>query len=137
MIDQKNHMDPALTELLFLKSEVDFELLWRCISKIPNLREGGAWEWEEDFSNLNNKIVYKNSIVEFAMFILVSLPLGLVTGGLSGSPWSTFQFLSWLTKSLYLQNTLCSQGKIQKFKKVASWKPSFFIRKVFMSADLA
>ena len=31
---QKNHMDPRIIELLFLKSKVDFELLWRCISKI-------------------------------------------------------------------------------------------------------
>ena len=36
MMAQKNHMDPTLTELLFLKSEVDFELLRRCISKIRN-----------------------------------------------------------------------------------------------------
>jgi len=34
MIDQKNHMDPPTIELSFLKSEVDFELLWRGISKI-------------------------------------------------------------------------------------------------------
>ena len=36
MIDQKNIMDPATTEHSFLKSEVDFELLflWRGISKI-------------------------------------------------------------------------------------------------------
>ena len=39
---------------------------------------------------LNNKIVYINSIVEIRMFILVSLPLGLVIGGLSGPPWWTF-----------------------------------------------
>ena len=31
---QKNRMDPPIIELLFLKSKVDFELLWRCISKI-------------------------------------------------------------------------------------------------------
>jgi len=36
MIEQKNRMDPALTELLFLKNEVDFEFLWSCISKIRN-----------------------------------------------------------------------------------------------------
>ena len=35
MTEQNNRMDLALTELLFLKSEVDFEILWRCISKIP------------------------------------------------------------------------------------------------------
>ena len=70
MIDQKNRMDPPITEPNPLENEVDFELLWRCISKIPDRREGGAWE--EDFPNLNNKIVYKNSIVEFAMSILVS-----------------------------------------------------------------
>ena len=31
MIDQKNHIDPPIKELLILKNEVDFELLWRCI----------------------------------------------------------------------------------------------------------
>ena len=34
MIHQKSGMDPRTIELSFLKSEVDFELLWRCISKI-------------------------------------------------------------------------------------------------------
>ena len=84
MIDQKNHMDPRTIELLFLKNEVDFEFLCRCISKIR--RPTHMATYTKEIENLNNKIVYKNSIVEFAMFILVSLPLGLVTGGLSGSP---------------------------------------------------
>ena len=35
MIDQKNHTDPQINDLLFLNNKVDFELLWRCISKIP------------------------------------------------------------------------------------------------------
>ena len=34
MKDQKNHMDPATTDLHPPENEVDFELLWRCISKI-------------------------------------------------------------------------------------------------------
>ena len=38
MIEQKNRMDLATTEYQFLKSEVNFELLWRCISKIWNNR---------------------------------------------------------------------------------------------------
>jgi len=36
MIEQKNRMDPATIEHQFLKSEVDVELLWSCISKIRN-----------------------------------------------------------------------------------------------------
>ena len=81
-------MDPALTELSFLKSEVDFELLWRCISKIRRTTHMATYT--KEIENLNNKIVYRNSVVEIRMFILVSLSLGLVTGGLSGSPWWTF-----------------------------------------------
>ena len=92
MIEQKNYMDPPIIELLFLKNEVDFELLWRCISKIQRTSQMATYT--KEIENLNNKIVYRNSIVEIRMFILVSLPLGLVTGGLSGSPWSTFQFWS-------------------------------------------
>ena len=34
MIDQKNHMDLPITELHPPENEIDFELLWRCISKI-------------------------------------------------------------------------------------------------------
>ena len=39
MINQKNHMDLRTKELLFLKIEVNFELLWRCISKIRRTTE--------------------------------------------------------------------------------------------------
>ena len=70
MIDQKNHMGPQINNLLFLKSEVDFELLWRFISKI--LRTTHMTTYTKEIKNLNNKLVYKNSIVEIAMFILVS-----------------------------------------------------------------
>ena len=44
MIEQKNRMDPATTTTVHHppENEVDFELLWRCISKIWNRREGGA-----------------------------------------------------------------------------------------------
>ena len=53
----------------------------------------------------------------FAIFILVSVPIGFVTGGLSGSPWRTFEFWSGLTKSLLFNATWCSTIKIQKSKK--------------------
>ena len=46
--------------------------------------------YTKEIEKLNNKIVYINSIVEIRMFILVSLQLGLGTGGLSGPPWWTF-----------------------------------------------
>ena len=36
MIHQKNRMDPSQKENHSPKNEVDFELLWRCISKIPD-----------------------------------------------------------------------------------------------------
>ena len=36
MIDQKNRMDLATIEHHPPENEVDFELLWRCISKIQN-----------------------------------------------------------------------------------------------------
>ena len=35
MMAQKNRKDPATTEHHPPENEVDFELLWRCISKIP------------------------------------------------------------------------------------------------------
>ena len=52
MIDQKNHMDVEKKDLLFLKSEIDFELLWRWISKIwwtPQRRcmRGGFLNFEQ------------------------------------------------------------------------------------------
>ena len=49
--------------------------------------------YTKEIENLNNQIIYINRIVEICLFLLVSLPLGLVTGGLSGSPRSTFWFL--------------------------------------------
>ena len=85
---QKNHMDPQINDLLLLKSEVDFELLWRCISKIR--RTSHMATYTKEIENLNNKIVYKNSTVQLPMFILVSMTLGFITGGLLGPPWWAF-----------------------------------------------
>ena len=92
MMAQKNRKDATITDMYQPESMADFELLWRCISKIRRTSQMATYT--KEIENLNNKIVYINSIVEIHMFILVSLPLGLVTGGLSGSPWSTFQFWS-------------------------------------------
>ena len=77
-------MDLAPKELLFLKSEVDFELLWRCISKIQRTTHMATYT--KEIENLNSKIVYKNRTVQLPMFILVSMTLGFITGGLLGSP---------------------------------------------------
>ena len=44
-------------------------------------------------------------MVEFIIFILVSMPLGFVPWGLSGSPWGTFEFWNGLTRS---QNMPCN-----------------------------
>ena len=85
---------------------------------------------------MKDKKVYINSIVQFRMFILVSMPLGLVTGGLSGPPWGTFWFWSGLMKSLSVQCTLCSTGRNQKIKKTKHGYLPFFIRKVAMIAEL-
>ena len=88
-----------------------------CGGAYPKFREwfkGGAWE--EDYSNLNNAIVYTNTIVEFCMFILVSLPLGLVTRGLSGSPWGTFWYLQVGREFWFVLCTWCSTEKVKKRK---------------------
>ena len=70
MIDQKNRMDPRPMELHSPENKVDLELLWRCISKIR--RKTHMATYTKEIENLNSKIVYKNSIVEITMFILVS-----------------------------------------------------------------
>ena len=70
MIDQKNHMDPPTIELSFLKSEVDFELLWRCISKIRN--QFGMATYTKEIEITNRKYNYSELTDVFAMFILVS-----------------------------------------------------------------
>ena len=88
MIAQKNRKDLTIIDTYLQEYIVDFELLWRCISKI--WRTSHTATNTKDFSNLNSKKVYNNVIVQLPMFILVSLPLGLVTGGLSGPPWSAF-----------------------------------------------
>ena len=49
-----------------------------------------------------------NGIIEFGMFILVSMLSGFVTGGLSGSPWSMFEYWSRLTKLLCVHCRVCS-----------------------------
>ena len=91
MIAQKNRKDAAITDTYLPEWMVDFELLWRYISKIPKTSQVATYT--KDFSNFNNKIVYKNSKVQSAMYIFVSMPLGFITGGLLGSPWGTFWFL--------------------------------------------
>ena len=84
-------MDVVIVEHCLLKSNVDFEFLWRCISKFLRKTERWCMTHERgEYSNKNNKIVNINGIVRFRMFILVSTPLGLVTRGLSGSPRLTF-----------------------------------------------
>ena len=66
----------------------------------------------------------------FAIFILVSVPIGFVTGGLSGSPWRTFECWSGLTKSPVWH---------EQFKKPKIGQNSyltFSIRNLAMSANL-
>ena len=51
MMAQKNRMDPPITDTYLPESMVDFELLWRCISKIQNTSHVASYM--KDFSNLN------------------------------------------------------------------------------------
>ena len=88
MIEQKKRMDPATTMHHLPEIMVDFELLWRGISKIRN--QFGMAAYTKEIEITNKKYNYSELTDVFAMFIFVSLPLGLVTGGLSGPPWWTF-----------------------------------------------
>ena len=88
MIAQKNRKDATITGTYLPEYMVDFELLWRGISKIR--RTSHVATHTKDFSNLKNKIVYNNGTVQSAMFILVNKPLGLDTGELEGVLWGTF-----------------------------------------------
>ena len=101
MIEQENRMDLATTVHHPPENEVDFELLWGCISKI--WRTTHMATYTKEIEKLNNKIVYINSIVEILMFILVSLPLGLVTGSLSGFHEARFDIYK-LVKNFGLYN---------------------------------
>ena len=88
MRTQKNRMDPVTVEHHLLENEVDFELLWRCITKIWRTIQMATYT--KEIENLNNKIVYKNSTVQLPMFILVSMLFGYAIGGLPGPPWWAF-----------------------------------------------
>jgi len=88
MIDQKNGMDPATTEHHPPENEVDFELLWRCISKIRN--QFGIATYTKEIEINNKKYNYSKLTDVFVMFILVGLLFGFVTRRHSGSPWRTF-----------------------------------------------
>ena len=88
IIEQKNRMDPATTMHHLPEVMVDFELLWRGISKIR--RRTQRWCMRGELLQFGIKKVYNNGIVQFPMFILVSMPLGFVLGDLSGPPWGTF-----------------------------------------------
>ena len=45
------------------------------------------------------------------MFILVSTPLGLVTGGLSGSPWTVFIFMREFLRHMQYRKVTLSEFK--------------------------
>ena len=69
------------------------------------------------FLKFEFKKVYNNITVQLPMFILVSLPLGLVTGGLLGPPWSTFWFLQIGRDFCVYMAKGCTPKKIKKSKK--------------------
>ena len=69
------------------KKVIDFELLWRCTSKI----------WNESMRCMrgrilkqNNTIMFKSGVIEYSMFILFSMstPLEFVSGEIEDVPWS-------------------------------------------------
>ena len=64
---QKNRKDAAITEPYPLENEVDFELLWRCISKIRN--QFGMATYTKEIEINNKKYNYSELIDIFAMFI--------------------------------------------------------------------
>ena len=70
MIDQKNGMDPLIAEHHPPENEVDFELLWRCISKIWNQFRMTTYTKEIEINN--KKYNYSELTDVFVVFILVS-----------------------------------------------------------------
>ena len=77
MMAQKNRKDVAVTVHHLPEILVDFELLWTCISKVRN--QFGMTTYTREIVVLKYSHGYYRGIVLFAMFILVSIPLGLVT----------------------------------------------------------
>ena len=70
------------------------------------------------------------------MFILVSKIFELVTGSLSGSPLSKYEFLNWLTKSL-LYNLQCVCHENLKIQKLDHKSTPIFITNWIMSVNSA
>ena len=85
---QKNRMDPLTTEPHPSENEVDFELLWSCISKIWN--QFGMATYTKEIEINNKKYNYSELTNIFAMFLLVSGRSSYAIGGLSGPPWWMF-----------------------------------------------
>ena len=67
---QKNHMDLPTTDFHPPENEVDFELLWRRISKIWN--QFGMATYTKEIEKTDRKCNYSELTDIFAMFILVS-----------------------------------------------------------------
>ena len=88
IIDQKNRMDPATTEHHPLENEVDFELLCWCISKIQN--QFGMTTCMGEIVIIKYRYCHCKGRGIFIMYILVSVPFGIVTGRYSESLWRTF-----------------------------------------------
>ena len=83
------------------------------------------------------KIVYINRIVQFLMFILVSMLFGYAIGGLLGPPWGTFWYLQ-IGRDFgvyFVQGVF--QIKIKKSKKSNHLSMPFFIKDGLVIAELA
>ena len=78
-----------------------------------------------------------NGTVQFLMFMLVRMLFGSVIGELEGVLWGRFTSDSIDQISVCTLCTVCSPSQNQKIKKRKTCRPSFFIRKVSMTGDLA
>ena len=65
----------------------------------------------------------------FAMFLLVSMPLEFVTGGLSGSPWWTFNFFTTFWPNLKI--TLCTSDTVHTRKNSKDQKSRLMCQFLF------
>ena len=133
MIHQKNRMDPATT---VPSSSGKWDWFWASVEVYSKIRNQFGMATYTKETEINNKRYNYSELTDvFAMFIFVSLPLGLVTGGLSGPPWWTFWFLQVGREFCFYKVTCVCLKKIQKSKKSAHVDLPFFIRKVTMWPD--
>ena len=133
MIDKNNCMDQPTTAHHCRENVVDFELLWRCISKIQN--QFGMATYTKKIDINNKKYNYSELTNIFAMFIVVKI---------WSCYWTSFRdsmvdvliFTSW-SRILFVLCIGYSTKNIQKIKKLLHKSTSFFIKVQPIIAKLA